>query len=87
MYKTKQGYVTIEEKEITRKTEKTIFFINSRGKEEREAINSYYGIWHNTFNEAQNYLLNRIDKDIEIFTERIERLRNERERIIQYDNN
>ena len=64
MYKTSYG-LQIEEREITRKTEKCVFYLTIRGKEQKELIQTVYHLWHETKLDAANYLLEKAEKEVE----------------------
>lgn len=54
----------IEEEEITRKTESSIFYINYAGKEERSAIKNIYYEWFDTPKEAFDNAILKAESEI-----------------------
>jgi len=83
MFKTGKYSNEIIEKEIIRTTEHQVVYLNHHGKEDREAKIGSYHVWHETKNLAENYLLNRIDRNIRYAEEQIERLKNDRIKLIE----
>lgn len=55
----------IEEIEIVKETDKQVIFINSNGRENREAKNSNWATWHNSKEEAKQYLISEQENKIE----------------------
>jgi hypothetical protein len=84
IYKTSNYTIDITEYEAVRET-KDFYIVISKynGKEEREAKTSSFYIYHATRNLAENYLLNRIDRDIRYAKEKIERLEADRKKVIE----
>jgi hypothetical protein len=67
VYKTGGWRYLIEEVEATRINEKSVWFLNSRGKEERNARLSEYSKYFNTKEEAKEYLIERCSSRIESY--------------------
>lgn len=84
VYKTSNYGIEIEEMEVIRET-KDYYYVTQKwdGKERREIkVSSYYRC-HSTRNEAENYLLNRIDTHIRYKQEEIERLKKDRLKLLE----
>ena len=89
-YRTSKYSIEIEEFELVKETEKTIWFKNPIQRwaseeitlrEEKELKETIYNTWHDTFEDAKNYLVqrekNRIEfllKEIEISSKKIEKI-------------
>lgn len=70
LYKTNKYNNNIEEREVTKVTDKSIFYIyknTNTGKEtdERELKVTNYNIWHDTKGDAIEFLINRSEKKVE----------------------
>ena len=65
MYRTTSYSTIIEEREITKVTDKSVFYLVPSGREDRELISSGCVNWFNTRIEAVDFLKNRISKAIE----------------------
>jgi hypothetical protein len=61
----------IVEREIVRKTEKQVVYLNSRGTEEREAIKSGWHNWFDTKEEAAYFLIKRYEDEIQVCKRKI----------------
>lgn len=72
MYKVGLGS-KIERKEVNRSTEKTVWFTvqygSGRVREDKELRNSSYHKWFDTFDQAKEYIVNKIENKIR-YTER-----------------
>lgn len=73
----------IREKAITRKSDKNIFFINHSGNEERQRIDTSYSKWHNSKQEAIDYLIDRTQYAIKSKKEQIQKLEQDLEKLFQ----
>lgn len=86
MYRTSSWDYKIEELEVVKKTDKTVTFIEkymSRAPQElRESLHSSYRDWHETKEDAVNFLLNRIDSGIKSSEDRIAQLKIERQKLV-----
>jgi glutathione peroxidase-family protein len=58
---TKKFYLNIDKVEVERETNVSVWLKNGR----REAKISDYSIYHNSFTEAKEYLINRKEKEIQ----------------------
>jgi hypothetical protein len=91
MYKTFNYGYQIKEFEITQRTPKSVTFIEEyrvfmtnevKTRVVRELIHTSYGDWHETRNEAENFLLRRIDSNIKHAENKITKLKIERQKLI-----
>ena len=69
--KYRANYNSIKEFEIIKETEKQVVYKNERGAENREAKISDWCSWHNTFEEAREYIIQKEMKSIEQLLSRI----------------
>jgi hypothetical protein len=76
MYQT-GGYPngSIRSIEVTRVTEKTVYYNNSAGREVSERRTTTYYQWHDTFQEAKDYLLEQYGRKIENTKDKLQKLR------------
>lgn len=81
MKRFRAGFNRIEEFEIIKETEKQVVYMSERGREEREAKISDWQSWHNSKEDAINYLVLKKQKEINICLKRIEYLKEEINRI------
>lgn len=63
----------IEELEIVKESEKQIVYKSERGADIMEAKISEWASWHNTFEEAREYLIQKEMNNIEHLLSRIKR--------------
>ena len=60
MKKFRANYGTrIEEFEVTKETDKQVVYINNMGREIREAKKSDWASWHNSKEDAVNFLISK----------------------------
>jgi len=59
------GNNLIEAIETIKETEKTVWFMSDRGRECREAKQSSYQNWFNTFKEAKDFLMGKKQSKID----------------------
>ncbi len=71
MYRT-SGNFPIKKHEVVKKTAKQIVFINDRGLEQRESIESDWSAWHDNFEKAKEYLIEKQNDTITALKKRIE---------------
>ncbi len=65
MKKFRSKYGTeIEEFEVVKETDKQVIFLNSRGKEQREAKISGWQNWHDSKEDAKAFLISECDNQI-----------------------
>ena len=57
MYKTNTWHTVIKEYEVTKTTDKQLFYVSENGNTMREAKNSQYAHWFDTRKEAIKHLL------------------------------
>ncbi len=81
-YKTTSWSDNIEEVEIIRETDKSVFNMGWRG-EERSAKSSEYCIYHNTWSAAHGYLVGRTQTKINGFRSRLEKEEEELEKLAE----
>lgn len=65
LYRTKSYSIDIEEIEVERKTDHNVFYMQSAYKKptlQKEAIRSSYTNWHDTYEDARKFLLERENK-------------------------
>lgn len=73
MYRASLGWGSdIETIEITRETDKTVWFVNDNGNNVREAKSSDWRNWFDTFKDAKEFLINRKQSDIDDLRRRLE---------------
>jgi len=77
MFKTNTYSFRIEERECTKVTDKSIYWINDSGKEERALISSSWVDWHRTKEEAVNFMIKIKENAITRHNSDIEKLRAE----------
>lgn len=65
----------IDEKEFIEVSEKFVFWLDEKGKKQRESIKSNYHAWHKSKEEAVLYLKNKWENEIKIAESEIERLK------------
>lgn len=65
MYRIMSYSTKIEEREIVKVTDKSVFYLNSRGREDRELKCSNYYKWFDTREDAVETLKKRISLAIE----------------------
>lgn len=58
-------YPNISKLEIIKKTEKQVVFLNNYGKEQREAIESSWSSWHETKEQAREWLIKQENFQLE----------------------
>lgn len=82
MKKFRANYGTkIEEFEIIKETEKQIVYKDQFGRESREGEISGYSSWHDTKEDAINYLIHKKQVEIDNCVSRIEYYKTEIEKI------
>lgn len=75
MYRILSYSTEVEEREIIKVTDKSVFYITSRGREDRELKCSNYYKWFNTREEAVEALKKRISDTIASHEANIVRLK------------
>lgn len=73
----------IEEFEVIKETEKQVVYINERGRSEREAKTADWQSWHNSKEEAIEFMVDRKRKEIEHLNNRIDYINSEINKIIK----
>lgn len=82
MKKFRTSYGTkIQEVEILRETEKQVVILTDRNTEVKEAKRSGWQNWHNSKEEAKQFLLKSYDKQITDVNNKLEQLINDRNSI------
>lgn len=75
MYKTGGYRFPIEKVEITRKTDKSVWYMSEtyhgKQKEHRELLMSSYYQWFESFDEAKDYLVSNLESIIEALNGRV----------------
>ena len=77
MKKYRARFNKIEEFEVIKETEKQVVYLNERGRESREAKTADWQSWHNTKEEAKEFMANKKRKEIEQLNNRIDYLNKE----------
>lgn len=76
------GYLKkIEVIEIVKETAKQVTFKTERGGERREAKRSEWKNWHDSFEEAKQFLLTKAENDLQALQQRVEDYKVELEKI------
>jgi predicted DNA binding CopG/RHH family protein len=75
MYKTSSYDNRIEEKEFIEVSKSSVFWLDEKGKKQRESIENHYHFWHKSKEEAVLYLKEKWENQIKIAESEIERLK------------
>ena len=74
-YRTTSNFKEIEKREITRETEKNIFYIytyhDGTKQEVRELKRSTYQNWHNSFEDAREFIIKRLTSNLDYLNSQI----------------
>lgn len=73
--------IQIEEREIVKETDKTVFFLTSSGREDREAKISGYARWFDIRQEAIDFMRVRVENNIKNLRANIEKQEKELQEI------
>jgi len=86
MFRTTDYLNQITEFEVIKTTDKSIYFINKIGKEERELRNTNYYNWFETKEEAVNFHKERLNKIIISSENKISRAKEELKKLEDENN-
>jgi len=64
MYRVQGWGNQIEKLEVIKTSEKSVWFATSRGNESRELKETSYQKWFESKNEAKDFLVNKLNKDV-----------------------
>ncbi len=82
-YKTTSWSDNIEEVEIIRETDNSVFRVEYEGREKRSLKTTSYNIYHNTWSAAHGHLVDKTQKEINSLRSRLARKEKELERLAE----
>ena len=73
VYRTNTWSNQIEEKEVIETNDKSIFYLNYKGKRTRDARVSNYTVWHDTKEQAIEHLKKQWNNEIDSLNTKLEK--------------